>query len=380
MSGGELAPRLRRAFSGRRVLVTGHTGFKGAWLSAWLEELGAEVSGLALPPATEPSLFADLDLASRLDHREIDLRDRQAVAARVEEVKPEIVLHLAAQALVRESYATPQETFDTNVMGTVNVLEAVRASGRPCLVVVVTSDKCYESTGERPSVEGDPMGGHDPYSASKGATELVVSSYRRSFFASGSHGEHRVGLASVRAGNVIGGGDWSTDRLVPDIVRAVLAEQPPPIRNPQAVRPWQHVLDALSGYLWLTTLMAERGADGLAEAWNFGPEDDDRVSVGQLTDRVLACWQREGWETVSEERPPHETGVLRLDIGKARERLDWRPTWDVDAALAATVDWHRAAAAGEDLRQVTREQLRSYVTTAAERGRAWALAPEGSSS
>lgn len=347
------------ALSGKRVLLTGHTGFKGAWLGLWLTEIGARVFGYALPPETEPNLFDATSLAGRVDHHVDDIRDRDALERRVREVEPHVVFHLAAQALVRPSYRAPRETFETNVMGTVHLLEAIRVWGGPCVVVVVTSDKCYEPAGGRAHRETDPLGGHDPYSASKGAAELAVASYRRSFFLPERFGEHGVALASVRAGNVIGGGDWSEDRLLPDIVRAVAQGEPPPIRNPGAVRPWQHVLDALSGYLLLASRMTRDGSSH-AEAWNFGPATADAATVGEIADRVLAGWTDRPWQRLAEERPPHETEVLRLDCEKARQRLGWRPTWGLDRALEATVSWYRSVHAGEDPLALSLAQLRAY--------------------
>jgi CDP-glucose 4,6-dehydratase len=353
------------ALAGRRVLVTGDTGFKGAWLCAWLRELEAEVTGFALPPPTDPSLFQQAGLGGRLRHVEGDVRDLAAVRAVVEASRPELLLHLAAQALVRPSYASPRETFDVNVMGTVNVLEAVRLSGRPCVVLAVTSDKAYE---QRPGAatyrEEDPLGGSDPYSASKGAAEIAISSYRRSFFSRG------VALASVRAGNVIGGGDWAEHRIVPDIVRALLGGEPVRLRNPQAVRPWQHVLDALSGYLWLSARMLEEGPDGLAEAWNFGPEAGTGLDVESLTERMLQAWGGGTWHASGEEGGPREAHHLALSIDKASARLPWRPTWDVRRAVDETVAWYRDRETPPWERTVG--QIRRYTEDARKMGQAWA--------
>jgi CDP-glucose 4,6-dehydratase len=355
------------------VLVTGHTGFKGSWLSAWLLELGAEPFGYALAPETDPSMFERIDLAGRMDHRLGDVRDVPGLERRVDETDPGIIVHMAAQALVRESYRDPLATFGTNVMGTANLLEVVRRRGRPCTVVVVTSDKCYEvGPGDVAFTEGDPLGGHDPYSGSKGAAEIVVSSYRRSFFPPERFEEHGVALASVRAGNVIGGGDWAADRIVPDIVRAVAAGERPGLRNPSAVRPWQHVLDALSGYLWLTALLVTEGASGLAEPWNFGPVDREAVTVEQLTEQVLKLWDHPGWHDAAERGAPPEVGYLRLDCGKAAERLGWRPVWDVERAIESTVAWYRAHLAEKEMRIVTAEQIASYVEAARGAGTIWA--------
>jgi CDP-glucose 4,6-dehydratase len=346
------------AFRGRRVLVTGDTGFKGAWLCTWLVELGAEVWGFALPPPTDPSLFGQAELARRVRHVEGDVRDLDAVTGVLEAARPEVVFHLAAQALVRPSYASPRETFEVNLLGTVNVLEALRLSGRPCTVVAVTSDKAYEEhAGPAPYREQDPLGGSDPYSASKGAAEIAIACYRRSFF------RHGVALASVRAGNVIGGGDWAEDRIVPDIVRALLRGEPVRLRNPRAVRPWQHVLDALSGYLLLAGRMLREGAEGLAEPWNFGPEPGTDLDVESLTERILHAWGGGTWHATGEEGGPREAGYLALSIDKAKMRLGWRPTWDVARAVDETVAWYHDGETPAFERTVA--QIRSYQEDAA---------------
>ncbi len=360
-------------FRGRRVLVTGHTGFKGSWLAEWLCGLDAEVTGLALAPATDPNLFDGLGLARRLDDRRGDVRSPQTVLAAVDGAKPEVIFHLAAQAMVRAAYVEPAATFATNVMGTVHVLDAVRTLERPCAVVVVTSDKCYEDRGlRRAYVEDDPLGGHDPYSASKGAAEIVAASYRRSFFPPERFAKHGVSVATVRAGNVIGGGDWSSDRVVCDIVRSLSLGQPVQLRNPGAVRPWQHVLDALSGYLWLGARMFKEGADGLAGAWNFGPDPGDAIPVSELTDRMLRAWGSGSWIDAREPNAPHEAGYLSLDAGKAARRLDWRPTWRVNEAIDATVSWYKEAVRGADRGEVTREQIASFTADAKTSGLPWA--------
>lgn len=367
------APAGLTAFRGRRVLVTGHTGFKGSWLAEWLLGLGAEVTGLALAPATDPSLFEDLDLARRLGDRRGDVRVFDTVEREVASASPEVIFHLAAQAIVREGYAEPLPTFATNVMGTVHLLEAVRRLKRPCTVVLVTSDKCYEDRGlRRPYREDDPLGGHDPYSASKGAAEIVAASYRRSFFPPERFVEHGVSVATVRAGNVIGGGDWSRDRVLSDIIRSLAAERPVRLRNPGAVRPWQHVLDALSGYLWLGARMLEDGAAELAGAWNFGPYPGDAIPVSELTDRALLAWGSGSWIDAREPDAPHEAGYLSLDAAKAAERLGWRPTWRVGEAIDATVAWYKAAARNADLDQFTREQIAGFTAQAKASGLRWA--------
>jgi CDP-glucose 4,6-dehydratase len=367
------ASTIQQALAGRRVLVTGHTGFKGAWLSAWLLQLGAEVAGYALEPPTTPSLFEAIALERSVDHRIGDVRDLNSVCRRVEEVDPHVVVHMAAQALVRDSYDDPVTTFDTNVMGTVHVLEALRRRGRPAVAIVVTSDKCYRNLGERHEFrEADPMGGHDPYSASKGATELAVAAYRHSHFPVERYEEHGVGLASVRAGNVIGGGDWASHRIVPDVVRAVLADEAPVLRYPDAVRPWQHVLDALSGYLWLAAQMIRRGAEGLAEAWNFGPVDRETLTVGQLTERVLHAWGRGEWVRGGSDPTAREATYLRLDCSKAVEQLGWVPLWNVDESIERTVAWYRAERDGADMAELTARQIREHSEQARGAGRVWA--------
>ena len=342
------------SWKGRKVLVTGHTGFKGGWLSLWLHRLGAEVTGFALPAPSEPSFFEQTRLAEMVHHVEGDVRDLTAVETVIGETQPEMVFHLAAQPLVRYSYDAPVETFATNVMGTVHLLEACRKAESVRGVVCVTSDKCYENREWLwPYREADPMGGHDPYSSSKGAAELVISAYRRSFFQSGAR------IASVRAGNVIGGGDWATDRLVPDVIRALLAGQSPQIRNPASIRPWQHVLEALSGYLMIGQRLLD-GHDSSACAWNFGPSDDDTQPVGWVVERMLEQWPGNiRWEQPGGTEP-HEAVLLKLDSSKARTELGWRPRLRLQEALAKVIEWHGAVAAGEDAREISLRQLEQY--------------------
>ncbi len=346
----------RDPWAGRRVLVTGHTGFKGAWLALWLQARGAEVTGFALPPPTDPSLFAAARVGDLVTHVEGDVRDAAALRRAVERARPEAIFHLAAQPLVRLSYREPVETYATNVMGTVHLLEAARAVPGVRAVVCVTSDKCYENREwVWPYREDDSMGGHDPYSSSKGCAELVIAAYRRSFFAEGG-----PALASVRAGNVIGGGDWADDRLVPDLVRAFASGTAPLIRAPQAVRPWQHVLEALAGY----QAIAERLLGGdrrFAEAWNFGPPDDDARPVSWIVERLRRAWGGEAGGPLPDTGPqPHEAGLLRLDSAKARAALGWRPALGLEQALEWIADWHKAVAAGADARAVTLAQIADY--------------------
>jgi CDP-glucose 4,6-dehydratase len=341
-------------WSGRRVLVTGHTGFKGGWLSLWLHALGAEVTGFALPAPTVPSLFEAARIDALLSHVEGDVREMAAVRAAVEAARPEVIFHLAAQPLVRASYDDPVGTYATNVMGTAHVLEAARLVPGVRAVVCVTSDKCYENREwVWPYRETDPMGGHDPYSSSKGCAELVIAAYRRSFFSGGG-----PAVASVRAGNVIGGGDWAADRLIPDLVRAFEMGRSPMIRSPDAVRPWQHVLEALGGYL----LIAERllaGDASFADAWNFGPSDDDARPVSWIVEHMRRAWG--GGEPVADIAPrPHEAGLLRLDCSKVRNALGWRPALALEQALEWVVAWHRAVAQSGDARQVSLSQIAAY--------------------
>ncbi|UTI65043.1 CDP-glucose 4,6-dehydratase [Paraconexibacter antarcticus] len=351
---------------GRRVLLTGHTGFKGAWLTLWLQELGAEVTGFSRGIPTEPSLYALARVADGLaGDVEGDIRDAAAVLAAVDAAAPDIVIHMAAQPMVRRSFAEPRETYETNVMGTVNVLDAVRVAGAGTVraVVNVTSDKCYdnaEGREQRPFVEDDPKGGHDPYSNSKGCAELVADAYRRSFFS----GPAGVRLASVRAGNVIGGGDWGEDRLVPDILRGAAAGSVIPIRRPDAVRPWQHVLNPLSGYLVVAQALCSDDPpvrDVAAGGWNFGPAADDVRPVGWLVSRLTELWPGDPprWE-IDPGPHPHEAGYLALDSGKARSQLGWSPAWDLEQTLAAIVAWHAGVRDGADPRAFTLAQIRAF--------------------
>lgn len=345
----------------KRVFVTGHTGFKGSWLSIWLNSMGATVTGLSLDPSTTPSLFVEAGVGELVTSVIGDIRDVDAVRRTVAEAEPEIVLHLAAQPLVRASYVDPVETFSTNVMGTVSVLEASRACPSVRAVVNVTTDKCYENRewpwGYR---ENEPMGGHDPYSASKGCSELVTSAYQRSFFDTGD-----AVLASARAGNVIGGGDWAPDRLLPDILLAFADGRPVIIRNPHSTRPWQHVLEPLSGYLTLAQRLHEDGRE-YAEGWNFGPADADTRPVAWVVSELARQWGADArWETDDNEQP-HEANFLKLDISKARLRLGWAPRWGLAEALDKTVDWYREWQSGSDVRALCQAQINDYTSTMRE--------------
>jgi CDP-glucose 4,6-dehydratase len=341
----------------RRVLITGHTGFKGAWLSLWLQSLGAELTGLSSGAPTRPSLYELAGIGANMRERTLDVRDSAALRAALLEVRPEIVMHLAAQPMVRRSLRDPALTYEINVMGTVNVLEAVRAAGGEVrAVVVVTSDKCYENDGRAAGrfVEGDRLGGSDPYSSSKACAELVASAYRSSFFA----GERLPRLATARAGNVIGGGDWGEDRLIPDAVRALESGEPLRVRNPGAVRPWQHVLNPLAGYLRLAEELWN--TDASARAWNFGPREQDVRPVSWIVERLAALsdgalrWQ------LDEAAHPPEAGHLSLDSSAAETALRWAPAWDLQEALARIVEWHDAQRAGQDMRAVSLRQIAQF--------------------
>ena len=359
-----------RVYSGKRVLVTGHTGFKGSWLCLWLERLGAEVFGYALEPETNPSHFV---LTSPAIHSEIaDIRDYKQLLNSFSSARPDIVFHLAAQPFVRRSYASPLETMDINIMGTANVLEACRHTDSVRAVVIITSDKCYENKewvwGYR---ENDPMGGYDPYSASKGCAELVTASWRNAYFHSDQFAKtHHTLVASARAGNVIGGGDWGEDRLIPDLVRAAVAGQPVVIRNPRATRPWQHVLEPLSGYLLLGQRLF-KGRQDCAEAWNFGPNDDGAVTVENVARAMQKQWPRIKYEARQDERQSHEAGLLKLDCSKARTRLAWKGIWDENMTIQKTVDWYRAYYEQDQL--LTAEQLAEYAQDATQAGICWTV-------
>ncbi len=360
----------------RSVLVTGHTGFKGTWLTGWLQELGARVAGYALDPPTEPSLFALAQGGSRISDHRGDIRDAAQLEWVIRLVKPEVIFHLAAQPIVRRSYETPIETFAVNALGTATLLDVVRQARRPCVVIVVTSDKCYENRewawGYR---EVDRLGGHDPYSASKAAAELVVGSFRRSFFPSSRVNEHGIRVASVRAGNVIGGGDWSPDRLVPDCVRALTEQAVIRIRNPRAQRPWQHVLEPLSGYLWLGARMLREDDAKLFNAWNFGPAPRDTRSVEEVVDGIVGLWGSGRWENVGQAADLHEAHQLSLACDKALHSLAWRPTWTFETALSQTVRWYRAWADGvKDPWALCRSQISEYTADARAQKVPWAQA------
>ena len=367
-------------YQGKKVLVTGHTGFKGAWLCQWLCELGANVAGISLGIPTNPSLFTQLGLAGKMGDNRIDIRNLDSTMQCFLDEKPDIVFHLAAQSLVRESYTSPVDTYSTNVMGTIHVLECLRALEKKVTGIIVTTDKCYENQnwlhGYR---ESDPMGGHDPYSSSKGCVEILVSSYRRSFFDKESFA--RVGVATARAGNVLGGGDWATDRIVPDAMRSLSSGDVIRVRNPSSTRPWQHVLEPLSGYLWLGATIGNSLDSGSAnQEWkrytsgfNFGPEVSSNLSVGKLVDEILIHWDGR-YEYLPENAEMHEAEKLNLVVEKAFHLIDWRPTWDFKQTIEKVVDWYRdldGKDRPDEYRKITLMQISDYIESARARNIPW---------
>jgi CDP-glucose 4,6-dehydratase len=350
----------------KKVFLTGHTGFKGSWLSLWLHSLGAQVTGYALGPPTKPSLFELCEIDGILKSVIADIRDRETLCRSMSEASPEIVIHMAAQPLVRESYKIPAETYEINVMGTVNLFEAVRNCLTIKAVINVTSDKCYENKELAWGYsENEPLGGYDPYSSSKACSELVTSAYRNSFFHPDKYSAHGVGVASARAGNVIGGGDWATDRLVPDCIRAVLKGAKILIRNPHAVRPWQHVVEPLSGYLMLAKRLYENGPD-FSGAWNFGPDDRDTKPVQWLVEKLCSEWGRSASYSIDETEQPHEAHYLKLDCSKAKSELGWHPRWNLEKALDSIIEWTKAYQEGKDLAKICLKQIEEYSNTSPE--------------
>lgn len=352
--------RLSSSFRGKRVLVTGHTGFKGSWLCMWLARLGAQVSGYALAPPTDPAMFDICGLDTLVPGVIADIRDRETLERHVAQFRPQVVFHLAAQPLVRLSYAIPAETLEVNAIGTANLLEAVRALQEPCAVVVVTSDKCYENKGWIWGYrENDALGGSDPYSMSKAVTELVVASWRESFFRAGN----QVRLASARAGNVIGGGDWAQDRIVVDIVAAMVAGRPVELRNPQSTRPWQHVLEPLHGYLLLAHHLMEGTDPGIADAWNFGPRTHSVRPVRELADLTIAAWGSGEWKPAANANSVKEAAILSLNWDKAHHGLGWNPVWDLPQTVSRTVQWYKAFYGGsQKMREFTLSQIEDYAS------------------
>ena len=345
----------REFWTGRRVFLTGHSGFKGGWLALWLSELGAEVWGYSLAPQGESTLYASLRLDGLTSGEFADVRDADHLLRSLQAFRPEVVLHLAAQPLVRESYRAPADTYATNVTGTLNLLEAVRQCDAVRAVLVVTSDKCYENREwSWPYREQDALGGHDPYSSSKACVEVLCASWRASFLA-----ECGIALGTARAGNVIGGGDWSVDRLLPDILRAWDDGQSLTLRYPGAVRPWQHVLDPLHGYLLLAQALVERG-QAVAQAWNFGPDSAGTASVAEVVERMAALWPEQARWSIEAHEQPHEAGLLTLDSSRARRTLGWQPRWDLPQTLQRTLDWHRAWREGQDMQCYSRVQIAAF--------------------
>jgi CDP-glucose 4,6-dehydratase len=344
----------------KKVLITGHTGFKGSWLSLLLHKLGSDVHGYALEPPTNPSLFKEAGIKEIINSNLGDIRDFNNLLEVLKFVKPEIVIHMAAQSLVRESYKNPLETYSVNVMGTVTLLEAIRQINGVKVFINVTSDKCYENRewvwGYR---ENEPMGGYDPYSNSKGCSELITEAYRNSFFNRNEYKKHGVAVASVRAGNVIGGGDWAEDRLIPDFIRAISKGKEIKIRNPYAIRPWQHVLEPLTGYLILAENLYNIGPE-FAEAWNFGPDDTDIRNVEWIARTFCDLWGNGSSFILDTEPQPHEAGYLKLDCSKAKTKLGWSPKWDLNTTLKYIVEWNKSYLSGDNMREVTLEQIETY--------------------
>ncbi|KIS45407.1 CDP-glucose 4,6-dehydratase [Kosakonia radicincitans] len=350
-------------WKGKRVFITGHTGFKGSWLTLWLQSMGAVLKGYSLNPPTEPSLYESAAVDDLIDSTIGDIRNFDQLHAAINDFRPEIVFHMAAQPLVRLSYDEPIETYSTNVMGTVHLLEAVKRVGGVKAIVNITSDKCYENRewvwGYR---EHEAMGGYDPYSNSKGCAELVASAYRNSFFNEKDYAKHGVALASVRAGNVIGGGDWAKDRLIPDILRSFENNQTVIIRNPHAIRPWQHVLEPLSGYITIAQRLYEEGP-AFAEGWNFGPREDDAMPVQFIVETMVKIWGDDAAWLLDGNEHPHEAHYLKLDCSKARMRLGWQPRWNLVETLERIVKWHKAWIAGEDMLARSRNEISEYMNT-----------------
>lgn len=358
-------------YQDKKVFVTGHTGFKGSWLTLWLKALGANVIGYSLPPPTEPSLYKTARLNEGITHIEGDVRDESSLLKAMQTHQPDMVFHLAAQPLVRHSYQDPVETYATNVMGTVHLLEAIRKTPGVRICVNITSDKCYENREwDYAYRENDPMGGYDPYSSSKGAAELVASAYRRSFFNPENHEQHKMSLVSVRAGNVIGGGDWAQDRLIPDVIRSLSQKKPIEIRSPDAVRPWQHVLDPLSGYLWLGACLWQNPKDH-DYGWNFGPLASNAMPVREIVEESIALWGKGEWRQGAART--HEAKTLKLDSTKAATLLKWSPVYDIKESLIATVSWYRGYYHENNFDPLifSLSQLEDYVQSAKKQNKIW---------
>jgi CDP-glucose 4,6-dehydratase len=348
-------------WSGKKVLISGHSGFKGSWLSIWLKSLGADVIGVSLDPPSSPSLYDKAHISDDIISHRQDIRNLKGLTKIFQKYKPEIVFHLAAQSLVKYSYSNPIETYETNVMGTLNILEAIKNVGSVKAAIMVTSDKCYENTERYEGyVEDDPMGGYDPYSSSKGASELLISSYRNSFFTDINLEKNNTAIASVRAGNVIGGGDWAQDRLIPDIINAFQKKEKVMIRNPHAVRPWQHVLEPLSGYMRLAELLFIEGSTH-AEAWNFGPNDEDARPVEWIVERIAYLWGENSKWSKDKNFHEHEAAFLKLDCSKALKNLNWKPKWTLEEALTKVVAWHKEEYLNPSkCREICLNQIQNY--------------------
>lgn len=350
-------------WKGKKVLITGHTGFKGSWLSLWLQNLGAKVVGISLDPPTCPSLYEQAELANGMISLREDIRNLDKIKSIFIGHQPEIVFHLAAQPLVRYSYHEPVETYATNVMGTLHILEAIRECKSVRAAVMITTDKCYDNKewewGYR---ENEPMGGHDPYSSSKGCAELLIASYRDSYFPTQEYSTHKTAIATARAGNVIGGGDWAEDRLIPDIIRAFQKNEIVQIRNPNSIRPWQHVLEPLAGYIELAERLYIDGAQW-AEAWNFGPKEEDAKPVEWIVREMIQSWDEDTKWSVDDGEHPHEANYLKLDCSKAHTKLKWQPRWDLSQALEKIVRWHKKVANGEGAKALCQNQITEYMNS-----------------
>jgi len=351
---------IKNFWKGRKVLITGHTGFKGSWLSLWLQNLGAEVVGVSLDPPSKINLYTQANVSKGMISLREDIRNRNAIKKLFQEHKPEIVFHLAAQALVRYSYQEPVETYEVNVIGTLNILEAIRGIDSVRAAVMITTDKCYKNEETKHAYcENDSLGGHDPYSSSKAAAELLIASYRDSFYPSDRYETHCTAIASARAGNVIGGGDWAEDRLIPDIIRAFKKGEEVEIRNPDAVRPWQHVLDPLSGYLQLAEFLAIKGAD-YAESWNFGPEEEDEYPVNWIVEQMARSWGKDAKWKVDKDDHPHEANYLKLNCKKANTKLNWYPKWDLSQSLQKIIEWHKPENGLYSINEICLSQIDEY--------------------
>jgi len=351
----------------KKVLITGHTGFKGSWLSLWLQSMGSQVVGVSLEPPTNPSLYKQARVAEDMVSLRADIRDLDKIKEIFYEHKPEIVFHLAAQPLVRYSYHNPVETYQTNVMGTLNILEAIRNVDSVRAAVMITTDKCYENhEWEWGYRENEPMGGHDPYSSSKGCAELLIASYRDSYFPVSNYNKHKTAIASVRAGNVIGGGDWADDRLIPDIIRAVQSNSTVHIRNPNSIRPWQHVFEPLDGYIELAEKLFVSG-EQYAEAWNFGPKEEDAKPVQWIVERMTKSWGEDANWIVDESEHPHEANYLKLDCSKAHSKLSWWPKWQLDNTLGKIIEWHKEEQKGSDMKSFSLSQIECYMNVKEEK-------------